>query len=128
MIQRVQSIWLFLVAAIMISLLFLPSINEQELLSGLSYNILFKIENGLIALVALITIFFYKDRSIQKKFCFGILFLLIVAFITIFDWYVRVIDVIIPFLAIPVSMMLIILAIRGIKKDQKLISSLDRLR
>ncbi len=128
MIQRIQSVWLLLVAAIMTSLLFLPSINGQELLSGLSYNILFKIESGLIAIMALITVFLYKCRSIQIKFCFGILFLLIVAFITIFDWYVRMIDVIIPFLAIPVSMALIIFAIRGIKKDEKLVKSLDRLR
>ena len=128
MIQRIQSVYLFLVAAIMTSLLFLPVPNAQELLSGLSYNVLFKMESGLIAIMALTTIFLHKNRSLQIKFCFGILFLLIVTFITIFDWPVRIIDIIIPFLAIPVSIALIIFAIKGIKKDQKLVSSLDRLR
>ena len=128
MIQRIQSVWLFLVVVIMTLLLFLPAVNGQEVLSGLSYNVLFKMESGLIALVALVTIFLYKNRSLQIKFCFGILFLLLVAFITIFDWSVRLFDVIIPFLAVPASITLIILAIRGIKKDKKIVSSFDRIR
>ena len=129
MIQRIQSVWLFLIAALAAFLVFLPMADQQsELINGLSYNILFKAESILVAILSLVTLFLYKYRSLQIKFCFGILFLLIVSFITLFDWNIRIMDAIIPFLVVPVSMALSVLAIRAIKKDEKLIRSLDRLR
>jgi hypothetical protein len=129
MIQRIQSVWLLLIAALAIFLVFLPMADQQsELITGLSYNVAFKAVSIFVAILSLITLFLYKNRSLQIKLCFGILFLLIVAFIMLFNWSVTVIDVLIPFLAIPISITLSVFAIRAIRKDDKLVRSLDRLR
>ena len=129
MIQRIQTVWLLLIALAMTFLVFLPVAEDQKAeFCGIPYCLLFKIICGLTGALSLITLFLYKNRTLQFKLCFGILFLLIVSFITIFDWPVKVIDIIIPFLAIPLSMLLNILAMRAIRKDENLVRSLNRLR
>ena len=129
MIQRIQTVWLLLIALVMAFLVYLPVAEDQKAeFCGISYSLILKIVSGFVAVLSLITLFLYKKRSLQFKLCFGILFLLIVSFITIFDWPIKAINIIIPFFAIPISIVLSVLAIKAIRKDEKLVRSLNRLR
>ena len=130
MIQRIQTVWLLLIALLAALLLFLPIAEEQRdiLFCGMSYNLVLKILSGLIAGLSLTTLFLYKKRHLQVKLCFGLLFLLLISFIVIFDWSIGIMSILIPFIAIPLSMVLSALAIRAIRKDEKLVKAADRLR
>jgi hypothetical protein len=90
---------------------------------------------GIVAVLAIITIFLFKNRKLQIKATYVLLFLLglLYALYFIFDRQglpftelfrqVRF-TIVFPFIAF----IFVYLAIRGIKKDEKLIRSLDRLR
>jgi hypothetical protein len=103
-------------------LIFFPVIEQNNL------DLLLKSENGLIVVLSIIVIFLYKNRSLQIKLCCGILVLLIFSYITLFlpgtkaaigKW-----PAVFPF----VAGIFDILAICAIRKDEKLVRSLDRLR
>jgi len=124
MIQRIQTVYLFFVLCLMAILAFVPFSSLWAISVGA----------GIIAALALITIFLYKKRKIQIKICYLILFLLVLlyALYFIFDKHLPFLDLIrltrytfvFPFIA----GVLVFLAIRGIIKDEKLVRSLDRLR
>ena len=129
MIQRVQTVYLLLIFGLMTSLLFLPIANID------SFAWILFAECSLTALLSLVTIFLYKKRKLQIKFCYGILGLLILSYLIIFfnfwlpnntsDAIVAFkVPVVFPFFAI----ILDILAIRAIRKDESLVRSLNRLR
>ena len=141
MIQRIQSIWLLLaaVAAFLTLKLSFYSGNIMkegqpqtfEALTGQS-NLLILILTVVVGLIALITIFLYKDRKMQLKLIFlG----LAVSLLNLFLYYNQTTKFVpgqgkfaitaAVALIIPI---LFILAIRGIYRDQKLVKSLDRLR
>ncbi len=154
MIQRLQTVFLAL-AAILMSLLFsrpmsfattdqaLPAGNVQNMLTDGVYNtqdhLVLLILAILGILVPLITIFLYRNRPLQMKLSrlsialAGLFIVLIIVFlqqnnqelafengITIEYGY----GYIIPVLAI----LFLALAIRYIRKDEKLVRSADRLR
>jgi len=125
MIQRIQSVYLFFVFCLMATLAFIPFSSSLAVLVGV----------GTVAVLALITIFFYKNRSLQIKISYTMLLLLVLIYALYFienRLYLPVADFlrqvrftfVFPF----ISIILVYLAIRGIKKDEKLIRSLDRLR
>ena len=129
MIQRVQTVYLLLIFGLMVSMLFLPIADID------SFTWTLFAECSLTALLAFVTIFLYKKRKLQIKLCYGVLGLLILSYLIIFfnfwlpnytsDAVVAFkVPVIFPFFA----MVLDILAIRAIQKDEKLVRSLDRLR
>jgi len=155
MIQRIQSVYLFLAAMLMLATLFLPAMKvyqyeDVELLTGMSSITLGLFSLGtyscipgfvppalaLIAgIMALITIFLYKKRKLQIKFCHCVVILILLFFTSIgyiwwsakanFDVFLNSIVV----TSFPVfASILVSAAIRGIKKDEKLVKSLDRLR
>ena len=125
MIQRIQTVYLFIAFCLMATLVFVPFSSHLIIIIG----------SGIAAFLSIINIFLYKKRSLQRKICYIILLLsvLIYLFDFIFErqylpfaelfWSNRF-TFIFPFIAI----IFIYLAIRGIKKDEKLIRSLDRLR
>ena len=134
MIQRIQSVYLVLVAGLMLAMLFLPvPLHCCAVLGGLV---------GLVAAIALTAVFLYKRRLLQIKLCVVNILLLIGFYGAYFllpaacggggscalagDAGVTVcpIAMVIPAVAIVLSF----LAIRGIKKDEKLVKSYDRLR
>ncbi|MCL1934064.1 MAG: DUF4293 domain-containing protein [Candidatus Azobacteroides sp.] len=125
MIQRIQTVYLFLAFCLMAAVVFVPFSPSGVILST----------SGTVAVLALITIFLYKKRRLQINMCYVMLLLsvLVYAFYFIFDrqnlsrgeFFPHLQSTFVfPFIAI----IFLYLAIRGIKKDEKLIRSLDRLR
>lgn len=154
MIQRIQSIWLFLAFLVLALMTFLPLATKET--SGLesivyTYGLKsqfqangsgYKVESFLpllitniaVALICLINIFNYKKRSFQKRFA-----ILSIALIIGFAFWCSVyaqklpggvegasfgIGAYLPAVAI----LFVVLAIFGINKDERLIRSAERLR
>ncbi len=142
MIQRAQSLWL-LIAALLSAASFKVSLFNgniihpqqpsqfEKLTAGSS--ILLAIVVALTAILSLVTIFFYKDHKMQTRMVLGAL---VLCLISIFLFYKEtqkyisdqssyfVLALIFPVLVA----VFLILALRGIRRDVKLLRSLDRLR
>ena len=138
MIQRFQSLWLLL-AAISAFLSFkLPffsgtkegvkNLTEKAIIDGGS-TLFLLIATGAALIIALITIFLFKDRKLQLRLCVvGI----VISLLMIFLYYNEIrklsgsisLSCIFVFL-IPVAF---IMAARGIWHDEKLVKSLNKLR
>lgn len=152
MIQRVQTVWLFLASMTMLLLLLLPILtnetNDAELwfqVGGIyqktnkmtlqtdAFPVLFG-GTILIGVLCLANIFNYKNRTLQKR-----LILTIILFILLlqagmvfygqklpggFDGVTYNAGAYLPVL----SILFCVLAYRGIRKDEQLIRSADRLR
>jgi hypothetical protein len=139
MIQRVQSIWLLLAAAacfLTLKLSFYSGNVVQEdqtrLFTNLTAmsNIWLMILTFLLGTGILVIIFLFKDRKLQMKLTIVAILLAIVNIVLFFGELKKFVegsfDLTSPVVFIvPVFL---ILAARGIYKDQKLIKSLDRLR
>lgn len=142
MIQRIQSIWLLLAAvAAFVTLRFSfysgNIINAEtkqkgyQLLTAQS-NILLTILSAGVGLAALLCIFLYKNRKQQTKIIWLVLLVSIINIVLFFVESRKYIagegnydlTAAIVF-AVPIFL---ILALRGIRKDEKLVKSLDRLR
>lgn len=145
MIQRIQSLWLFL-AAMANGLLFISKLYHfQPVVAGGNIihegvrdqgNIALFIIAALITVLPLVTVFFFGDRKKQKGLvwlsilgCVGFIGLAVLR-VTDLSNQVPPLKVQYDFgLLMPVlSIVFLILALRGIRKDEKLIKSLDRLR
>ena len=140
MIQRIQSIWLLLAAAAAFASLQFPFYtgyltNDQvktiKTLSAQS-NLLLMILTAGVGLASLIAIFLYKTRKRQLRI---ILIALLVSIVNLalYFWQTQKfvpgqgnysLTAIFPI----ITPILLILAMRGIRKDEKLVKSLDRLR
>jgi amino acid permease len=156
MIQRIQTLFLFLVFATSLAAFFFPIAN---FLSSPVYTIelgvfgikefadydmtwpntiLLPVVLGLTGLIAFITIFLYKRRKAQVRLIRFDLLLNIIYLALIFFYYVPELETLTqtnadyisePGIYLPiVSVVFLILASRFIKKDEKLIRSADRLR
>jgi drug/metabolite transporter (DMT)-like permease len=135
MIQRIQTIWLLLAAAASFATLKLSFYsgnkdnNLFEELTGSSHFLLL-ILSVAVGLLALITIFLFKNRKLQIQLSLSGLVLQLAVLAVYFQQtknYVQgnfTLTSVISFL-IPVFF---ILAWLGIRKDGKLIKSMDRLR
>ena len=149
MIQRVQSIYLLITAIIMLAMIFLPVMefsrgDQVQILSLLSlgaYSALPKFVLPAIvmfaSILAFITIFIYKNRKMQIQICCWVLILDILIYALIFYSYNAFSDIVesgtffFPKIAISfplISLLLVCMAISAIKKDDRLVSSLGRLR
>lgn len=152
MIQRVQSVWLFLAAISLLILLILPLVTLQAANGEIWFQIggiyeknstaFHKVtpQNGLFgftlltSLLCLCNIFFFKNRDLQKK----IILLVVVLIIGLSVWAAVAagsipgglngasyhIGIILPLF----SLIFCALAYRGIRHDELLIRSADRLR
>ncbi len=124
--QRKQTIYLLVVTLLMGALAaYMPK-------NGLEGNILSSVA-GVTALFSFITIFFFKNRALQKTLCkFGIL--LIIAWLAYYcynNYYVYWHGSFYlwpPSLVPVVAFVVYLLAIKGIKHDENLIKSMDRIR
>jgi hypothetical protein len=121
MIQRIQTLYFFLVFCLMMVLLFVP----------FTVSLLSNIEASGIALLAIIAIFLFKNRKLQIWFGYIILLVILLDYVLFFVFSFNpaifasgILTFLIPFIA----GVLDFLAIRGIKKDEKLVRSADRLR
>lgn len=155
MIQRIQSIYLLLAVLFCLTLMFLP-IAEYTLNAEIYIFSVFGVEKVsepfqppivntmpvlmiLIAaiLTAFITIFLFKNRKLQLRLC-GLTMLLLTALLASMFFYADKVeniiggDIVTSFkfgaLAPIIAMILVFLAIKGIKKDEELVRSADRIR
>ena len=143
MIQRKQTIFLALVVVIFVVLLFVPvyHINPVTTIAGqaqskIIFVPLLLIPVALTALVAIITIFLYKDRKRQLKVCRGglVISLLVSSNAIVFPQFFihgiprETISVAAGAYLLPVMIILFALAAYFIKKDEDLVKAADRLR
>ena len=138
MIQRIQSVWLFL-ASIFNAITFRfpfyvgdwKEDNVQQVIDlNAQTTILLTIITVLTGLLALVNIFLFNNRKLQLKLTYvGLLLsvvLLVMYFLEIGDFYNG--DIALWSLFYFAIFVCYLLAARGIQKDEKLIKSLDRLR
>jgi len=156
MIQRKQSLFLLLAVASLVGLAFLPIasfIGEKDSLVMYVYKVVSLVPDSptvfssmfLLPLLAIVlvtaitsfgTIFMYKNRIRQIRMVRLMVFLLVVAIGLFFLYYTSAMEeatagTITPELGIyliPVSILLLFLALRGIIADERLIRSSERLR
>ncbi len=139
MLQRIQTIWLLLAATCALLTLKVSFysgnvlVNNQrkfEYLTAMNGGMLLLIFTVTAAVASLIIIFLYKDRKLQLKLTIAAIALgifNIALFFSATDQYAEGnYDITAPVvIAVPV---LLILAARGMYKDEKLVKSVDRLR
>ena len=143
MIQRVQTIWLLLSLICCVLLFFIPVWQSSPTTApGMdeigAYTHLFLLPfAGLLVLSHLVTIFLYGKRKLQMKFCMANILLYLVFFTLALVFIQQENNVfsnfnvkefksgaLLPWIGIFFNMM----ARRGIRKDEELIRSMDRLR
>lgn len=129
MIQRIQSLYLLLAVLLSSGLLYVSHLTEY----AMSLESFFSVNYGfyLIPFLTLITLLFFKKRKIQ-----GVLILLIILF-TFFPIVLYVQEIYngvqasVLYATVSIYLLNIIfllLARRGITKDEKLVRSIDRIR
>src|SRR5918993_3658825 len=139
MLQRIQSVWLFLTSVFSAITFKFPFYNSDWLRDNLpnffvdlnaTTTIWLTIITVITGVLAFITIFLFKDRKLQLKLCYVGIFLTLVLLTlyvlemmnfeegTVAFWVIFYAGILISY----------VLAARGISKDQKLIKSMDRLR
>lgn len=156
MIQRIQSIYLFLATLVLFGLYVFPLINNvningtisnvsiqgvyQQLADGTKYTIEFiavKILAAPVAILPTLIIFFYKKRKQQVALCYSA----ILVIIGYSFWMAQTVKGVVPgglqidfanmgigmFLS-SIAIILMIFALRAIQRDEKLVRSADRLR
>ncbi len=155
MLQRIQSVWLFFASAALFGLFLFPIVQwlstdgkvQSAKISGVYEQVngqlvqtvpftLLSIVCVLVAVIPFVIIFFYQNRSLQLKLAYAAIALILafsfglaksiqkVALLTQFNTDNYGIGALLPSLAI----LFLILAIRGIRKDENLVRSADRLR
>ncbi|MCS3796227.1 DUF4293 domain-containing protein [Niastella sp. OAS944] len=141
MIQRLQSIWLLLAAAAAFcSLQFsfysgnIIAANQAKSFAALNAqsNLLLLILSAGVGIASLISVFLYKNRKTQLRIVLVTLLVSIINLVLFFTQTKKFVPGegnynLTAIFAIIVPVFLI-LAMRGIRRDEKLVKSLDRLR
>lgn len=157
MIQRIQSIWLLLAAIIILGLFLFPYLNYTDLV-GLGKKLLVtgsyaavnnesvrqesyvlqSIATAVLGFIPILTIFLYKNRKRQLMLIFIEIVLICLFGIWLFMSSKDTLSLIsqpfgaqnigVGFFLLPVAIVFLAMAIGGIRKDEKLIKSADRLR
>lgn len=157
MIQRVQTIWLFLSGLVLLGLFVFPYVNYIDLVglgkkiyvSGIytSVNnetvkqdgfVLQAVLTVLLAIFPIFIIFKFKNRKQQLLLVYLQIVLIVILAIWMYvsannvlsanNQYLGANNIGIGFFLLPVSIILLAMAIGGIRRDEKLIKSADRLR
>jgi hypothetical protein len=137
MIQRIQSLWLFLAAACAMATFKFPyysgtsakNIPDTEL--SASSSVLLLILTVAVGGLALYTIFMFKKRSLQKWLCLlGILLEALLIFLYYRETKTSFIKGNLSFWAIlhGIIVYMFFMAARGIIKDEKMVKESERLR
>lgn len=155
MLQRIQTIWLFLATVCLFALFLFPYVQFLDIdgtakvikVTGLYQSVKgqvvqtdtflrLTISTVVIALVPLVVIFYYQNRKRQVALCYAAVLAVIIYSFAIANTARKVIGnteltldnyavgALLPSLAI----IFLLLAGRGIRKDEKLVRSADRLR
>lgn len=143
MIQRIQSVWLLVAGLLALATFkisyFTATYKDASVHPFYTHNsdsLLIYIVIILLILISFGAVALFKQRPLQSRLCLlGIV--LCIALVVLEDHQVDVIKASplyssgswMPGIALPIIIIVpLILAIRGIRKDQKLVRSLDRLR
>ncbi|MEP6711142.1 MAG: DUF4293 domain-containing protein [Ferruginibacter sp.] len=140
MLQRIQTIWLLLAAACVFAGLKFPfysginvSGEQQYVLRG-TENILFMLLTVCTGLLAVIAIGMYKNRPMQLKLCIAAVVLQLVL-IYMYYHYTKTIFLTSTYNTYalwavfqPAVLIFLVLAIAGIRRDNKIIKESNRLR
>jgi uncharacterized membrane protein len=136
MIQRIQSIWLLIAAAASFASLKLSFYSgkkdtvQLEQLTGSNSSFLLLVLSVAVGLLSVVSIFLFKNRKLQARLTLAGLVAQAIVLVLYFQQAAKftegnyTLTSIISF-AIPVFL---ILALLGIRKDEQLIKSMDRLR
>lgn len=135
MIQRIQTIYLFIVTVLGILLCCFPVAEAGDFTIKWGATITFSGLSLLMPIVSLATIFLYKKRILQMRLCsFDIILNVLTLLLTALDIYLAHnkgdadIKLYWPVVIMPINVIFLYLAIRAIGKDEALVRSLDRLR
>jgi len=143
MIQRIQTIFLFLAAVAAGALYAVPlaTTTEAEPASALFADAAFEVQDGPVmmgtfgvaALLMLVTIFLFRNRILQMNMTKIALFIAAIGVgVGAYRFFVdQAMDKAQPALGIGLAVLVLILGIlahRAINKDEKLVKSIDRLR
>ena len=136
MIQRIQSIWLLLASACAFASFKFPYYSGTNVKGLAPYelnateNFLLLITTGIVGILALFTIFLFKNRALQLRLCVsGILLEAILIFL-----YYREVKTFtegtysLTAILHSIIVLAFLLAARAINKDEKLVKDSDRLR
>ena len=139
MIQRIQSIYLFIVTALGLTQCFFSfaSVNGASL--GMNNCYIYAGLTAIAPVVALVSIFMFKKRILQMRLNSFNIILMVFQIISMLGYFFYnksngIVENIIPSqilmpFALPfINIILTYLAIRAIGKDEALVRSLDRLR
>jgi len=157
MIQRIQTIWLFLAALALLGLFLFPYVNYIDLV-GLGKRIFISGEYGavnnevvknegyifqviatiILALIPVFIIFKFKERKLQLKLIYGEMGLILLFAIwllvsasntlSLINQSINAQNIGVGFFLLPLAIFFLAMAVGGIRKDEKLIKSADRLR
>lgn len=154
MIQRIQTVYLFLASVLMFSMFLSPLAEMADPQDQYYYFDLTGIYEGtgdtamriesvfplrflviVTAVLSLFTIFFYKRRILQIRMCIFNLLLLIGFYALFFFYFFHtktnydvVADIKVTVIFPVIAVILVFLATRGIRKDEMKVRSYDRIR
>ena len=140
MIQRLQTLWLLMASMLAFASLKVPFFSGNIMIENLKQfqrftamgNIFLMILTVAVAIASLIAVFLYKDRQLQLKISMAVFVLSLINLVLFYletkkfiptDWSFNLTAI--TAFTIPVFLLM---AIRGIYRDEKLIKSVDRLR
>ena len=128
MLQRIQSVFLFLSCMITLVMIFVPvfEIESKEMFA--SDFLWAKVFLFISALLSLISIISYKNRKKQILLCSFSRTQITIALILLLFIYKKELNVKIELLLYAIPYLLLILSSYFIKKDEKLVKSSDRIR
>lgn len=140
MLQRIQTIWLLLVATLAFASLKLSFFSGNTLIENVKQfqgftamsNMLIMILTVGVGIASVVAVFLFRNRQLQIRICFGVLAVVLLNILLYYlqtknfvpnEWsfdLTSLVTIAIPFL--------LFLAIRAIYKDEQLVKSVDRLR
>ena len=138
MIQRQQTLWLLLcVFAALLSFMF-PFVTGKGLDKGIEVDkalkagsdFLILILTGASLVLSAVTIFLYKDRKMQINLCLAGMLIALAIIIIYFTGMKNISKSTLALTSVLPFLILVgfIMAFRNIRKDEKLVKSLDKLR
>jgi len=138
MIQRQQTLWLLLsTAAALLSFMF-PFVTGKGMEKGIEVDKVLKADSNFLLLIctgaslvlSTVIIFLYKDRKLQMKLCLaGLLLAVIIVVLYITQMNKISKSTLALFCVLPFAIVAgYYMAFRNIRKDEKLVKSLDKLR
>lgn len=139
MIQRIQSIYLFIVTALGITQCFFPFAAVQGTSLGMENCYIYAGLAAIAPMISLVSIFMFKKRILQMRLNSFNIILMIFQIIAMLGYFfynksnaileeVLPTHILMPFALPFINIILTYLAIRAIGKDEALVRSLDRLR